>query len=85
MAEARRQEEESDRGFWEWLGVGGKSKPRKVDPELYAALDLPPPPTVDDIEAAFRRKARECHPDHGGSDEAMARLIAAREQLLAMA
>jgi curved DNA-binding protein CbpA len=36
---------------------------------------------VDEIKAAYRRKARECHPDHGGSDDAMVRLIEARDAL----
>lgn len=34
----------------------------------------------EDIKAAYRQKAREAHPDQGGSDAAMARLNAARDQ-----
>ncbi len=44
------------------------------------ALDLMP--TVVEIKAAYRRKARECHPDHGGSEEAMRRLSDAYHGLL---
>jgi len=36
--------------------------------------------SLDDVDAAYRRKAREAHPDTGGSDAAMARLNAARDQ-----
>lgn len=35
--------------------------------------------TRAEIEAAYRAKAREAHPDTGGSDSAMARLNAARD------
>jgi DnaJ-class molecular chaperone len=48
----------------------------------YAMLGLAPPVTVDQVKAAYRRKARECHPDHGGSDGAMAQINAAYEALL---
>jgi len=34
------------------------------------------------IEAQFRAKAKIAHPDLGGSDSAMAELIAAREEAL---
>lgn len=37
----------------------------------------------DQINAAYREKARTAHPDQGGSDAAMARLNAARERGLA--
>lgn len=35
--------------------------------------------TLDDVDAAFRRLARDAHPDHGGSHHDMARLTEARE------
>jgi hypothetical protein len=34
------------------------------------------------VEAAFRARAKECHPDAGGTNEAMAELNAARDQAL---
>jgi hypothetical protein len=37
--------------------------------------------TDEQIKAAYRRKAQECHPDRGGSDEAMARINEAYERL----
>jgi len=48
----------------------------------YAILGLTPEATVDQITAAYRRKARECHPDHGGSDAAMAAVNEAYERLM---
>ncbi len=39
--------------------------------------------TRDEIEAAYRSKAREAHPDTGGSTEAMAKLNAAKAAALA--
>lgn len=38
--------------------------------------------THDEIEAAFRKKAFEAHPDHGGTTEAMDELKQARRRLL---
>lgn len=38
--------------------------------------------TVADIEQAFRRRAKEVHPDNGGSHDAMAELNAARADAL---
>lgn len=40
--------------------------------------------TVPEINAAFREKAASAHPDKGGSDAAMARLIRARDDGLAI-
>lgn len=39
--------------------------------------------TRENIEDVYRHKAKICHPDHGGSNEAMAALNTAREQALA--
>jgi len=36
--------------------------------------------TADQINAAWRDQARTAHPDHGGSDAAMARLNSARDE-----
>jgi curved DNA-binding protein CbpA len=44
-------------------------------------LGLPEEATAAEIRAARDRKARECHPDHGGSDEAMAAVNEAYESL----
>jgi DnaJ-class molecular chaperone len=45
-------------------------------------LGIPPGSQAHDIERAFRRKAMTAHPDHGGSDAAMAELTSAREAAL---
>jgi hypothetical protein len=42
-------------------------------------LGVRPNATLSDVEDAFRRLAKEHHPDAGGSHEAMARLAAARD------
>jgi hypothetical protein len=39
-------------------------------------------PTPEEVRDAYRRKARECHPDHGGTDEAMVQAVDAYERLL---
>jgi hypothetical protein len=45
----------------------------------WAVLGLERSASVEDIEAAFRRLARERHPDHGGSTALMAELNTARD------
>ena len=45
----------------------------------YVALGLAPSATAAHIKAAYRRLARDCHPDKGGSDAAFARLQKAYE------
>ncbi|MFP4636474.1 MAG: DnaJ domain-containing protein, partial [Nitriliruptoraceae bacterium] len=37
--------------------------------DLYALLDLPRDASSEDIKRAYRRKAREHHPDAGGDEE----------------
>jgi hypothetical protein len=51
--------------------------------QWWRALGVGQNATRADIIAAYRSKAREAHPDTGGSDAAMARLNAARDQGLA--
>ena len=50
--------------------------------EFYATLGLASGASPDQIKAAYHRKARECHPDHGGSDEAMAAVNEAYDRLM---
>ena len=51
-------------------------------PTHYDALQLPRGASADDVRAAFRRLAREHHPDRAGADgEAMARVNQAYEVL----
>ncbi|QTH19627.1 J domain-containing protein [Rhizorhabdus wittichii] len=45
----------------------------------WQVLGLPQTATAADVDNAYRRLARQAHPDQGGSDDAMARLNAARD------
>lgn len=42
-------------------------------------LGLEPDAALDEIDTAYRRLAKQLHPDHGGSDQDMVRLNMARE------
>jgi hypothetical protein len=48
--------------------------------QWWQVLGLSANATPAEVDAAYRRLAREAHPDTGGSDAAMARLNAARDQ-----
>jgi hypothetical protein len=48
--------------------------------QWWQVLGLTERASLADIDAAYRAKARAAHPDSGGSDAAMARLNAARDQ-----
>lgn len=43
-------------------------------PNYYEILGVPADATLETIARAYRERARECHPDRGGSHEAMVRL-----------
>lgn len=47
--------------------------------QWWQVLGVPQTASKEEIRAAYRRLAREAHPDQGGSDAAMARLNAARD------
>lgn len=49
-------------------------------PTWWEVLGISQDATAEDIEAAYRRLARQCHPDAGGSHEAFLRLTAAYHQ-----
>jgi len=51
--------------------------PTAVD--WWLILEVPPAASLADVEDAFRRKAKDLHPDVGGSHERMAQLTEARE------
>lgn len=46
--------------------------------EWWTVLGVKPNATLDDVEDAFRRLAKDAHPDVGGSHDRMARLTEAR-------
>ncbi len=72
------REEERSQRFWEyWITRKSEEQLR-----LHATLGLRPPASPEQIKAAYRSMAKQCHPDHGGSNEAMAKVNEAYEQLL---
>ena len=48
----------------------------------FRQLGLRPPASLDDIKAAYRRKALEAHPDRGGDPAEFHAVEAAYRQLL---
>jgi hypothetical protein len=54
-----------------------------MDP--YGVLGLPPTATPDEVAAAYRRLAKEWHPDRGGGDQRMAEINSAYDLLRATA
>lgn len=50
-------------------------------PDHYATLGVPKDASLADIKRAYRKLAREAHPDNGGSNERMQALNAAKEVL----
>lgn len=54
---------------------------RQEIPDLYAVLGVAPTATQDQIKSAFRRRSKQCHPDAGGTQEAMVELLQAYEIL----
>jgi DnaJ domain len=59
--------------------TGFKALPAPAGKQWFDILGVPPSATRDEINAAYRRKASECHPDRGGSAEAMAAVNKARD------
>jgi molecular chaperone DnaJ len=54
-----------------------------VQSEMFAALGLGLEASAPDVVRAFRRRAMEVHPDHGGDPEAFKRLVRVRDAALA--
>lgn len=50
-------------------------------PDLYELLDLPRDASAEDVKRAYRRKAREHHPDAGGDEEAFKQVTHAYQVL----
>jgi hypothetical protein len=77
---------EAIRGINRWgtgdmLAAAFKGFQQLPEPEKWwAIIGVNQGESLEVIEATYRAKARECHPDRGGSNEAMARLNNAIEQ-----
>jgi hypothetical protein len=76
---------ELDRLWQRRYGTAGSVPPSLRMPlaEAMALLGVPPDYTKADVLSAFRRKAKEGHPDAGGTAEMFRKLIEARDRLLA--
>ncbi len=77
---ARKAERERKQRTWDELTAKWRAEEERV--RIFATLGLIPPVTLAQVRAAYHSKARECHPDHGGSDEAMAAVNNAYEALM---
>ena len=62
--------------------TGFKALPAPAGESWWEVLNVPRDAKRADIEAAYRRLATTSHPDRGGSDDAMSKLNAARDQAL---
>ena len=74
-------------GRWVSEAVFGRPQaavppPSRADVELcYRLLGLSPSASWDEIQSAYRRKAKVHHPDHGGDEDAMRALNEAYQTL----
>lgn len=58
-----------------------------ADIDCWRLLGISPPATADEVRAAFAKRARDVHPDSGGTGDSltMSLLVDAREEALAQA
>lgn len=71
-----------------WWQVQARRQPDvlpEAETAALAVLGLQPGAGIGDIQAAFRARMAEAHPDAGGSDEAARSVTAARDLLLDLA
>jgi len=81
---------EATRGIERWGSVtaeqafsGYTTLVEKTGPSCWETLDISIDATEQQILDAYRRKARETHPDNGGSSEAFSAVVAAKDIALA--
>lgn len=67
----------------QWRAVFASLFAPMQDDEPYGVLEVSPTSTWAEIKKAYRRKARETHPDHGGTQEDFCRVREAFEVLAA--
>jgi hypothetical protein len=81
-----------------WRQIERDGGPEVLSQVMSSFRELPPPPTTpgypwsvlgidptddrEEIAEAFKERAMVCHPDHGGSGEAMRQLLSARDAAL---
>jgi hypothetical protein len=76
---------ELEAAWWKKFGSTPGAVPPSLRMPLAEAMALPGVPgdyTTADVLAAFRRNAKEAHPDAGGTAEMFRRLVEARDRLL---
>jgi hypothetical protein len=83
---ARRARREAENEQW-WRDFYERHKEAREREEAreriyYDLVTLGLVPTEEAVQEAYRRKSRECHPDHGGSEQAMTRVNLAHDRLL---
>ncbi|MFD5821268.1 DnaJ domain-containing protein [Nesterenkonia xinjiangensis] len=69
------------RRYREWAMSNRSSAPGASGADLYAVLGVSPEADLKTIRSAYRRQARDSHPDRGGSAEEFHRVQAAWEVL----
>jgi hypothetical protein len=52
-----------------------------AEPPAWAVLEVDPDAPADAVREAFQRRAKEAHPDHGGSQEELTRVREAYEEM----
>ena len=68
--------------FW-WYAAKGRAVEATAEVEARTLLGLTSDADADAVHAAWRRGVAQAHPDAGGSTDAVQRLTAARDLLLA--
>jgi hypothetical protein len=68
-----------------WWQVQARKIPPDAETAALTVLGLEPGAGVGDIQAAWRARMAQAHPDAGGSDEAARSVTAARDLLLDLA
>jgi hypothetical protein len=60
--------------------AGAIERSGAANASVWATLGVTRDVTEDELKAAYRKRALETHPDHGGEDEAFRRVVRAYEE-----